>query len=189
MWSIETLFALASAGVVGNNFHTPGGNAVFSFDSTTDGGMMDGGNSDGGAPVLSVHGEYYGMWFFAAGTARGGLLVPVNVAPASSQNSVKAWATLGSDGVARVSLLNKDQTHAVHVTLQVPGSQGPASLARLEAPALGALTGIHFGGRTWDGSVTGAPMGSETVEMVQPQGGGYGFDMPALSGAVVVAQP
>jgi hypothetical protein len=184
LWSIETLFELASAGVVGNNFHTPGGNAVFSFASTTDGGTPD-----GGMPSLSVHGEYYGMWFFAAGTAQGGLLMPVDVAPASSQSSVKAWATRGSDGLARVSLLNKDQTHAAHVTLQVPGSHGPATLARLEAPALDALAGIRFGGRTWDGSMTGAPMGSETVEMVQPQNGGYAFDMPALSGALVVAQP
>ena len=86
-------------------------------------------------------------------------------------------------------MINKNQTASVHVTVQIPGSQGPASVARLQAPSLTAMTGIHFAGRTFDNSTDGKPQGTETFDMVDGQNGSYAFDMPALTGAVVVAHP
>jgi hypothetical protein len=174
LWSIDVAFQLASIGMDGINFHTPGNkpaDAYAVFDTLCG---------------LSIRPLYYGMRVFSLGTAQQGRLVPVT---ATGSARVRAWATLGSDGAVRVVLVNEDLTGNDSVALQVPGKTGAASLVRLSAAGLDATCGLSLGMQTWDGSLDGKPVGSLATEPLANDGsGGFTVPLPALE-AVVVTLP
>ena len=168
----DLAFQLATAGLDGLNFHTPGEYyAAFLFDPS-------------GAPVVQP--LYYGMRFFSLATARHGRLLPVVVATPAH---VHAWATLGEDGAVRVALINLDLARGGVISLRLLGRSGVATLVRLCAPALDARDGLTLGGQTWDGSVDGRPLGTAVSEPVAYDTGAYRVPLPALEAVVVTVAP
>jgi hypothetical protein len=166
LWSSDVLFRLAQAGVAGVDFHTSGLYAAYKY---TDG-------------VLVVNPLYYGMKFFSLATAHGGRLLPVQVTSAAR---VRAFATLGDDGIVRIAVLNEDMTADGAVTVSLSAARGQGVVSRLKAPGLTATTGLTLEGRTFDGSPDGLPVGGKAVGLLAPTATSYSFALPPLSGVVL----
>jgi hypothetical protein len=166
LWSSDVLFRLAQAGVSGVDFHTSGFYAAYKYS----------------AGVLSVMPLYYGMKFFSLATAHGGRLLPVQV---TSTARVRAFATLGDDGITRVAILNEDAAADGAVTVSLSAARGQGVVSRLKAPGLTAMTGLSLEGRTFDGSPDGLPVGGKAVGLLAPATTNYSFSLPRLSGVVL----
>jgi hypothetical protein len=166
LWGAHVAFALAAAGLDGVNFHTPGTfYAAFSFE----------------AGALSVRPLYYGLALFSMATANGGALVPTTLLPTAR---VHAWATRDRDGAVRVALLNEEASPAT-VRVRAHGKSGHASVVRLVGPSLAARTGLTLGGRTWDGSTTGLPVGAPSAEAAAYDGEAFLVTVPSMQAALV----
>lgn len=166
LWGTDAMFELASVGAAGVNVHGPGKYPVFDFDS-------------GGA--LDVRGLYYGMLLFSHATAQQGRWLNTTV---SSSHQVRAWSTVGNDGVARVAVINEDLSSAVRVAITVPMHAGAAQGFALTAPALDTTTQITFGGQTFDGSTDGLPLGALAPVSPPSNGDTWYLDLPAGSAAL-----
>ena len=147
LWALNTMFNMASVGVDGVNFHMlPGSHyELFTVSHTA-----------GGAWQAFVHPEYYGLLMFAQAFPPGARLLDVS-APAGP---VKVWATQGTDGTLRVTLINEDPSAEHDVSLQLPGASGTGSLETLAAPSLSSTSGVTLGGQTY---------GSETTHRQAPR--------------------
>ncbi|HEY0712867.1 MAG TPA: glycosyl hydrolase family 79 C-terminal domain-containing protein, partial [Polyangia bacterium] len=167
LWGAHVMFELASLGVVGLNFHTAGRYSPFVFRN--------------GAPA--VQGLYYGMLLFSRTTAAGGKLLPVQV---TSTARVRAWATIGTDKVVRIAILNESIATPADLSIKLSAARKEAEVVRLLSPALDAKTGITFGGQTFDGSLDGKPLGTTTRETIQPAGGAYTLRLAQTSGVVLI---
>jgi hypothetical protein len=167
LWGAHVAFALAAGGLDGVNFHTPGTfYAAFSFDA---------------AGVLTVRPLYYGLALFSMATANGGALVPTTLLPTAR---VHAWATRDHDGAVRVALLNEDAAPAT-LRVRAHGKSGAAPVVRLVGPSLAAKSGLTLGGRTWDGSTNGLPVGAPSNEVAPYDGDAYLVTVPAMSAALL----
>lgn len=168
LWGLDAMFQLASIGASGVNLHTPSRYAVFDYDA---------------AGALQVRGLYYAMLLFSRATAAQGRLLPVTV---TSQLQVRAWATLGSDGVVRVAIVNEDLAQPAAVSLTVPPRTAQAWQWQLTAPALTSTTAISFGAQTFEGSVDGTASGPAGGAPVGGGGGAYRLALGPGSAAVLV---
>lgn len=146
LWGLDLMFALAQQGVAGVNFH--GGNAP-------------------STPIVFLSGPatpkplYYGMLFFAQATT-GKKMLAVKSTPQSPIN-LSTYATQQTNGVVKVTLINKDLSKEAFVTLSAINTNLSfelASATRLSAPSLSSTTGVLFGGSavaadgTWSASKT-----------------------------------
>ena len=160
LWGADIAFSLASAGLDGINFHTPGTYAVWEE---------------------TVRPLYYGMRFFSLATAHAARFLATTV---SAPSRVRAWATVGDDMAIRVAILNEDPSATETLTLRLPGKN--ATAIRLMAPAIDATTGITLGGQTWDGSTDGEPLGTSHAETLTRAGdNGWTVTLPALQAILV----
>jgi hypothetical protein len=178
LWALDSMFELAHVGVDGVNIHTGngGGYALFSFATDTSSGTPT-------YTLTSVRPEYYGLLLFERAAPAGSQLLPVAM---SSTANVKAWATRDASGDLRVIVINKDESATGDVVIQTNlDTPEPASLIRLQAPALNARTGITLGGQTFDGSPDGTLQGDLVVEQVDPQSGTCTFSLPPVSAALL----
>jgi hypothetical protein len=178
LWSVDALFALASVGFDGVNFHsTPAvTNHLFNVHEAS------------GQWVGQVYPVYYGLEMFARAAPPGSRLVPVSVSGASDP-ALRVWATHGADGTTRVVLINMASTGTKTITVRIPHAGLFATLQRLTAPGgLGATTGIaldgqSFGAETTTGVIAGSPAAAE----VQRSGRVYVVTVPAASAALLTA--
>jgi hypothetical protein len=168
LWGADVAFELASIGAVGLNFHTPGTYYAL-YELASDGTLSS---------VLPL---YYGMRFYSLAAPSGSELVTAAV---QTTAAVHAWATLGADRSVRVALISLDPTTNTEVGLEVPDATA-ASLVRMHAPSLGALSGITLGGQTWDGSVDGRPIGTAIAEILAVEGGTITVSLPSLDAVIV----
>ncbi len=168
LWSLDTLFNLASVGVDGVNFHTLPGAAyeLVTFSKT------------GHTWHAYVHPEFYGMMVFAQAFPPGAQLLAVN-APAGA---VKVWATRTPDGHIRATLINKDPSNAAQVSVQLPGAQTPASAQVLIAPTISSPSGVVWAGQSFGpDTTTGRLAGTPQSTTVTPSGGSYTVSLPGGS--------
>jgi hypothetical protein len=172
LWILDTLFNLQSVGVAGVNIHTLPGAAYqpFSF------------SRSGSAWQAAVAPQYYGMLMFAQAFPPGARRLPVSV----GSGPVKVWATFGTDGKTRVAMINKDPANPVTVQLQLGGSDAPATVGRLSAPAIDAtggetIDGQSFGAETETGTLSGPPQ----TETINASLGQYSVELPAGSAALL----
>ena len=86
---------MASVGVDGVNFHTlpHAGYELFTFRHVN------------GTWEAFVHPEYYGLQMFAQAFPPGARLLNLS----APSGPVKVWATQGTDGTLRVTVINEDQ--------------------------------------------------------------------------------
>lgn len=98
---------------------------------------------------------------------------------------MKAWATLDpTNGSVRVAIINKDQAASGVVRLTVPGYSS-GTLKRMLAPSFSATKGITFGGQTFDGSLDGKPVGTDTHETARAKNGSFEISVQPTSALVL----
>ena len=170
LWMLDALFNLASVGVDGVNVHSLPGAAyeLFTFRRTSAGWQA------------FVRPDYYGMLMFAQAFPAGAQLLPVDAPP----SSVKVWATRGTDGHTRVTLINKD-SQAHRVEIQLPPSGGPAQLEWLRAPGAGATSGVTLGGRSFGAETATGLLGQPEMQPVSQLFGAYSIELPPTSAALL----
>jgi Glycosyl hydrolase family 79 C-terminal beta domain len=70
--------------------------------------------------------------------------------------------------------------------LRISGTQGRATLERLQAPSVGSKSGVTWGGQSFGQSTTtGVLMGRSNVTSVTAVGGVYTVKLPAASAALL----
>ncbi|MGA8339978.1 MAG: glycosyl hydrolase family 79 C-terminal domain-containing protein [Solirubrobacteraceae bacterium] len=172
LWALDALFAYARAGVDGVNVHTWPGAVynLFNFAKTSAGWQA------------SVEPEYYGLLMFAHAAPAGSHLVRA----ASSDPTIRAWATRAADGTIRVTLINDSTTSAQTLSVDVSGAQGTASITRLLAPSAAATSDVTIGGQSL--GATGEPAGPAVDITVDLGGGGYTVQLPPASAALLTVR-
>jgi hypothetical protein len=175
LWALDTLFAMARNGVNGINIHTQPGSI----------NEVIGASQVGGSWRAVVHPEYYGLMMFAQAAPAGSRLLQVSGA-GTGGGALKAWATRAPDGHVRVVLINRAPGTRT-ASVRISGGNGrPVTVERLQAPSLGATSGVTIGGQTFGASTTtGMPAGPSRLETVKPSGGGYTVSVPGYSAALL----
>jgi hypothetical protein len=170
LWGADISLTLATAGVDGVNFHGPGNHyGAFTW------------NADGTIRVAPL---FYGLRLASMVTAKHGRLVPAQI---QSTTRVRAFATVGDDGAARVLVLHEDAVPET-IRLRFGDSRTTATAVRMHAPSLDATNGITLGGATWDGTPDGALVSSIAEETLARDGDGWRVDLPAWDAVVVTAR-
>jgi len=172
LWALDALFAMANVGVDGVNIHTypKAPYELFSF------------NRSHGQWQGRVQPEYYGLLTFALAAPPGSK--PLRVS-GNATDVVRAWATRGPDQHTRVVLINDSPDRMQAIAIRATTS-APATLFRLQAPALASnhritLGGQSFGSRTDTGLLAGTPL----TRSINPTNGDYLIHVPAASAAVL----
>jgi hypothetical protein len=163
LWSLDTMFEVASVGAAGVNFHT----------SSLYGAFVSTGAGDEVLPL------YYGMLMFAQAAPPGSQIIPVSF---KSDANVKIWMTRDG-GVDRIVIINKDLTQNVSVQFQLP-STAPGSLELLTAPSASSEFGITIGGLTFNDH-NGMPTGTPNLVSVLGDNGLYTVNVNAVSAALL----
>jgi hypothetical protein len=171
LWAPDALFQLARAGVDGANVHVRAftTNAAFSI---TKRGLL-------ARPLL------YGMVLFARTLGPDARLVPVRLSSSRQSLHLKVWAVRVRRNVWHVLLISKGP-QGVRVALRLPAT-GPATVQRLQAPAISARTGMTLAGQQLNLSGAWArPFVSQAVAPVRGQG--YVVNVPRYSAALVTVR-
>jgi hypothetical protein len=132
-----------------------------------------------------VEPEYYGLLMFAQAAPPGSTLLPLSL---PSGSPIRAWATVGREGVIRVVLIN-DGNRRRRVALKLPAPRAAATLEWLLARSVLAQHGVTLGGRTFAADTpTGLLTGAPRIASVKQVAGTYLVTLPAAS-AVMVTLP
>jgi hypothetical protein len=172
LWSLDALFEMARVGLDGVNIHTyPGATyELFTFSRVH------------GQWRAVVEPEYYGLLMFAQAAPAGSQLLSVSQTGA---DRLEAWATQAPGGTIRVVTIN-DGTTARIVAVRAGVPAGTAVLERLEAPALGAQSGVTLAGQSFGAqTATGVLAGPQRTESVTLVGRDYVFRVAAASAVML----
>lgn len=166
LWSLDTMFEIASSGSAGVNFHMgPRYGAFWSFQRDE----------------IHVLPLYYGMLIFAQAAPPGSELIPVRF---HTRANIKIWMTLDRHHIVRIVLINKDLHQSVTVGLKLPGSKR-GQLERLTARSVFSQNHIDIGGLTFAGSENGVPNGRQHVTTVPSQKGRFAIRLGRCSAALL----
>jgi hypothetical protein len=167
LWAPDALFELIRNGADSINWHIRPNALNAPFHPTRSG--------------IQALPELYGLAVFADMTGVGAKIVSSDLKEPGGLH-LKAWVVrVGSS--LRVLLLNKGP-RAARVTMHL-GPAGTAQVRRLQAPRVGASTGVTFGGQTigsggsWQGKLVQAPLSGNS--------GSYAVTVPGFSGALISA--
>ncbi len=173
LWSLDTLFALARAGVDGVNIHTPPRSINQMFTVSQVNGTWE----------VYVHPNYYGLLMFAQATPPGSRLLQIS---GSGGAGLSTWATIAPDRTTRVVVINKTTANSRLVQIRAPAGAGSATLELMRAPAITAKTGITIGGQGFGAqTATGELAGTPQTTTLKPSKGRYTFTLPAASAALL----
>jgi hypothetical protein len=178
LWSVNTMFQLAQVGVDGVNWEASDGNYCnpFTFAISSSGGTTT-------FALSSLNPLYYGLLFFQAAVGNGSQLLSVN---ATTPANLTAWATTPAGGTPRLTILNKDESLAGNVQVNMPGYSN-ATVFRLTAPSYQSFTGVSFAGQTLDGSTDGTLQGQLAGETISGVRGVFYVSMPVTSAALIIS--
>lgn len=157
LWATDTLLALAHAGVARVEIHDHLGSPYDPFALRQRHGRW----------VAHVAPLYAALRLVAQLAPAGAKVAPL---PVHGSARLAAWQVSGPGGRRRVVLIDEDPS-ARGVVRVVLGTRAPATLVRLDAPALGARSGVRLAGQAFgpDGRLHGRPR----VEGVPAAGGIY----------------
>ena len=185
LWTLDTMFKVASMGVSRFNFHggPTGDNAPVRF-------FITGSNPTTYSLLPSVNAPFYGMAAFTYATANAARLV--QTVSSSPNGAVSGWAVVDASGTVRIALINKDTSAnapgaLVSVLLPGTGTLLPATLA-LMLPGPGGLTGttgLRWMNMTWDGSMDGRPVGQPVTQTLMPTAPGQ-YDLTLAPYSAVI---
>jgi hypothetical protein len=174
LWTLDTQFWLARAGVDGVDVHIhpeAPANQLFAL------------RRRAGRWVGSVRPQYYGLLMFTQAAPPGARLLHIDGSP---PGRLRTWATLGRDRRIRVVLINAGLTGASTVSVAAPGPAAPATLERLEAPSARATDDVTLGGQSFGSQTfTGRLRGELRTSTVRAVGGSYPVRVPAASAAML----
>ncbi len=174
LWSLDTMFAMASVGLDGVNIHTYSGYIGQPFTITHIGSRWQ----------SYVTPEYYGLLMFAQAAPPGSRLLAVSGIGGIS--TVRAWATRTPTGQIHVVLINDSTDQPQDLTFRMPGAAGAATVERLEAPNVRSTLGVTIGGRTFGSeTTTGLLSGRSHLDRVVASAGTYRVSLPAASAAML----
>lgn len=176
LWAIDTMFEFVKAGADGVNIHDAGDCTYCAF--------IFGRANVGPSRIYtldSVRPIYYGMLFFQQATLHGTRLLPTSI---KTSANVKVWATIDQNNTVRVAIINKDKSYSGDVDISLPG-YGTGQVLRLVAPSYQSKDGISLGGQTFDGSIDGTPVGTQTTHSVSPSNGVYGIAVRPCTAVLV----
>ena len=176
LWAMDTLFAIASAGIDGVNLHTY---------PNSDNGLFDLTRGPAGWEA-TVHPLYYGALMFEQAAPAGSRLLRVG---AGNQSRLRAWATRGPDHRVRVLLINDSLGAAARATVRLAGRHGPAGLERLRAASAYATGGVTLGGESFGPTTTTGVLPAPTPLTAAAHGGAYTVTLPAGSAALLTISP
>jgi hypothetical protein len=174
LWVLETLDALAAAGIDGVNVHTLPGAAYAPFSFHEHAGHWTG----------SVAPLYYGMLAFTAGFPPGAVELASTDSSTAGGGDVSAVATLAPDGRVATTIVNPAADTPATVTLTLPASP-PLTVETLTAPSLTATTGVTLGGVSFGTSTSSGRLGPPATTTLLPSGGAYTFTVPAASAVIL----
>ena len=146
LWGIDFMLTTAEYGAVGVNFHSGGQN-------------MDGNVCTNGvtsctrpfrySPIIEVDSRvtaaaplFYGMLFVSQAGVGDMLQTRVTVGSVN----FTAYSIALPDGSTSIALVNKDATNGVNASVDVGASVAAATATYLQAPSLGATTGVTLAG-------------------------------------------
>jgi hypothetical protein len=172
LWALDAVFQMARVGVDGVNIHTYPHAPYELFTFTHADGKWSG----------SVAPEYYGLLMFAKAAPAGSHLLSTS----GGLGNVREWATRAPDGTDHVVLINDYTAQPRTVDVRIAGAHGEATLERLRAPGIHALTGVTIGGQSFGTTTdTGLLTGPSAVASVKPSNGGYVVRLPPASAAML----
>jgi hypothetical protein len=172
LWALDALFAMANVGVDGVNIHTypKAPYELFSF------------RHSHGQWQARVQPEYYGLLTFALAAPPGSRLLHLS---GTVTNAVRAWATLAPDQHVRVALINDSPNRSQAIAIRA-ATNAPATLFRLQAPALASTHGITLAGQSFGTRTdSGLLAGPQRTPSIDPTAGDYLIHVPAASAAVL----
>lgn len=178
LWVLNSLFSLARSGVDGVNLHSfPNSlNGLFDF------------KRSGGQWRATVHPLYYGALMFARAAPTGSRLVRVAT---HSSAPIRSWATLGTDHLVRVVLINDSLKSATSIALSAPSGYGSAAapVQQLRAASASAQGGITLGGRSFANGTTTGVLAAPIPQSVSAHNGTYTVSVPAASATLLTLSP
>jgi hypothetical protein len=178
LWVMDALFSIAADNIDGVNLHTYPGSVNGLFDFERSQGQWDG----------TVHPLYYGALMFAQAAPPGSRLLHITT---GSQDRLRAWATVGSDRLVRILLINDSLSSPAQVLLKGPRGFGsrPAGIERLLAPSAYATTGITLGGQSFGATTATGLLAPPAPATVTPRSGAYAVTLAASSAALLTLAP
>ena len=173
LWTLDTLFAMARAGVDGVNLHTLPGARYEPF----------GFAHHGGSWRATVYPEYYGMLMFARAAPAGSELLPI---AETAGPKVKLWATRAPNGTIHVVLINTGAS-AAHVAFTHPaGAADSATSEQLRAASLTATGAVTIGGQGFGSSTaTGRLSGAGAMTALNAASGKFMVTTPPASATLL----
>jgi hypothetical protein len=172
LWALDAMFQMARVGVDGVNIHTYPKAPYELFRFTHEDGTWSG----------FVAPEYYGLDMFAQAAPAGAHLLKTS----GSLGNVRAWATRAPDGTTHVVLINDYTAQSRTVNVRIAGASGVATLERLRAPGVTALTGVTLGGQSFGTkTTTGLLSGRSAATSVTPANGTYAVHLSPASAAML----
>jgi glycosyl hydrolase family 79 len=176
LWALDAVFQMARVGVDGVNIHTYPDAPYELFTFTHRDGKWSG----------SVAPEYYGLLMFAQAAPAGAQLLRTS----GALGNMRPWATRAPDGTEHVVLINDYTAQARTVDVSIAGAHGAATLERLRAPGVHALTGVTIGGQSFGTATdTGLLTGPAAIASVEPAQGTYVVRLPPASAAMLTLSP
>jgi hypothetical protein len=103
----------------------------------------------------------------------------------STQDQIRAWATLGPDRRVRVLIINDDLASRALALVRGPVTTGATSLERLRARSAYATTAVTLGGRTFGTSTATGVLAPPLPDTVSPRAGVYRVTLPPGSAALL----
>jgi Glycosyl hydrolase family 79 C-terminal beta domain len=178
LWMLDTLFAMVRGGVDGVNIHTLPDAAYEPFVFRRIRGRW----------LATVRPEYYSLLMFAQAAPPGSRMLGIDQ---SASTDVRSRATVTSDGVVHVVLINAGLTSGHIVIVRPPARARVAVLERLRAPSAAATDDVTLGGQTFGIETgTGTLKGTlRTVSLRPDHRGRYLIRMPASSAALLTFLP
>jgi hypothetical protein len=166
LWGLDLMWTIAANNGQGINFH--GGELNYTPISVSPGGQCN------ANPV------YYAMLAFKYG-ATGGTIVPVNISNNTNNLNYSAYACY-RNGVYTMTIINKEQTKDVSVTVNAGKNVNTIDIMRLVAPAVNAPTGITFAGSAVQSDGSFSPGSTESAQVGSKT---FTIKVPAASAVVV----
>jgi uncharacterized protein (TIGR03437 family) len=172
LWGADYMFALASNGGTGINFHGGGSGAYTPI-------ALSGG-------VYQARPLYYGMLLYRLGAGEsavggsGAQFLPVT--RGNDGLNLSVYAVKRPEGSVAVTLINKDTAQAAAVNLTASGYNA-GYLWQLSAPAPTSTTGITLAGASVTAAGVWGPLPPQTLTSTNQT---FSVSVPAASAAVVI---
>jgi hypothetical protein len=172
LWALDTMFALARAGVDGVNVHTVPDTINEILGPTFAHGHW----------TVVVHPEFYGLMMFAQAVPAGSQLLGLGGTPPPG---VKVWAVRAPDRSIRVVIINKLSRRPMTIPISLGAGHGPATVQRLQGRSLFATRAVSLGGRSFGAGTTTGKLGPPALSTLAPSGSIYPVSVPAASAALI----